>query len=114
MSDLERARQEAELGMGQAADHADRMRPGWTDDAYTFLVRFAERHPSFISEDVSDASKDDLFFDQPPTDRAWGSVYRRAIKHRIIEKESTGISRRRHASVCIRWQSLVYRSSLLD
>ena len=105
--DLEQARREAEIGMGIAADHADDVSPGWTDDAYSFLVRFAEHHLTFISEDVSAASKDDPLFDQPPTDRAWGSVYRRAVKNHVIEKIGTGVSRRRHASICLRWRSLV-------
>lgn len=108
IDELERARREAQIGMGVALDHADAVAPGWSDDAYDFLVRFAEQHPTFISEDVSAASKDDPGFEQPPTDRAWGSVYRRASKNHVIEKIGIGVSRRRHASVCLRWRSRIY------
>lgn len=104
---LAKARAEAEQGMDQAGEHADQVYPGWREEAYEFLVSYAERHPFFISEDVSDATKDLNHFVQPPTDRAWGSVYRRAIKERIIERAGTGISRRRHASICPKWRSLV-------
>jgi hypothetical protein len=106
--ELDRARHEADLGMGRAARHADRVYDGWTDDAYDFLVRYAEQHSLFISEDVSNASKDVVSFEQPPTDRAWGSVYRRALKDGIIMKAGAGVSKRRHATICPRWRSLVW------
>jgi hypothetical protein len=45
---------------------------------------------------------------QPPTDRAWGPVYRRALKMGVIERDGTGVSLRRHASICPRWKSRVF------
>ena len=111
MSDLfawgESQRAAAE-GMRQAADHANKERHGWTADAYIFLLAFAERNTLFISEDVSSASKA-LGFPQPPTDRAWGAVYRKAIRDGVITQEGTGRSSRRHASICPRWRSQIYR-----
>jgi hypothetical protein len=106
MASLDIAFAAASTGMSQAADAADRNIPGWTNMAFEFLVDFARSHDRFISEDVSDASKK-TNFPQPHTDRAWGSVYRRAIKENIIIQDGIGRSRRRHASVCPYWKSLI-------
>ena len=101
---------ERDAGMKLAAEHAEELHIGWNDRACAFLVEFAKRHDSFISEDVSDAA---ILADepQPPTLRAWGQIYRRAIKDDVIIQVGTGRSRRRHASLCIRWGSLVFRVS---
>lgn len=107
---LDKARAERDAGMAQAFDHAERDEPDWGDIAYSFLVTFAHRHREFISEDVSDATKE-TEFPQPPTDRAWGAVYLRASKRGIIEKVGIGRSRRRHASICPLWRSRIYRGA---
>lgn len=95
-----------ERGMAQSLEHAEREHFDWADQAYEFLRTYAKGHAEFISEDVSDASKA-AGFPQPPTDRAWGMIYRRAIKRGVIIQVGTGRSRRRHASICPRWGSLV-------
>lgn len=110
VTELARARHEAEDGMARALDHAEMDCPGWADIAFHFLHNYAMTHQYFISEDVSDASKV-WGMVQPATDKAWGSVYRRAIKDGVIVKDGAGISRRRHASICPRWLSLVFRSA---
>lgn len=103
-----RALAEREAGMKLAADHAEDDCRGWNDRAYAFLVQFAKTHDGFISEDVSDAAI--LAGEpQPPTLRAWGQIYRRALKNDIIIQSGAGRSRRRHASICPRWSSLVCR-----
>lgn len=108
MNLLEYAEQQATAGMAVALDHAESVTAGWADRAYSFLVRFAKDRDTFISEDVSDASKHDPDFPQPPTDRAWGHIYRRAVKNGIIVRHnSVGKSRRRHASICPVWQSRI-------
>lgn len=104
--DFEAPRAQREIGMACAMEHAERVSPGWKDLAYQFLLDFARNHPSFISEDVSDASKA-AGMEQPPTDRAWGSLYVKAAKSGVIVQSGTGRSRRRHNSLCPRWQSRV-------
>lgn len=106
--DFERARADRDAGMARSLEHAERLTQNWGDLAYTFLLIFARSNASFISEDVSDASKASKTFPQPPTDRAWGQVYRRALKQGIIVQDGSGRSRRRHASICPRWRSLMY------
>jgi hypothetical protein len=104
---LSQARRQAEIGMALAEDNANRTTAMWSERAYEFLVTFARTHETFISEDVSFLSKEEGF-PQPRTDRAWGSVYRRAIKARIIVQDGTGRSTRRHASLCPRWHSCFF------
>lgn len=101
------ARAAADDGMRRALEHAECTIKKWGDLAYLFLEQFYRRNLSFISEDVSDASKR-WGLEQPPTDRAWGMVYRRAQKAGVIEMDGTGRSRRRHASVCPKWRSKIY------
>ena len=103
---LDEAFARGQEGMETAGEHADDVHEGWREHAYEFLLTYASKHPLFISEDVSDASKE-AGFPQPPTDRAWGSVYLRAQRARVIAKAGIGRSRRRHASICPLWQSRV-------
>ena len=104
------ARAEADAGMRRALEHAERDVEKWGDLAYLFLEQFCRAHAAFISEDVSDASIAWGLI-QPPTLRAWGQVYRRAIKSGLIAQDGTGRSRRRHYSICPRWRSLVFRAA---
>lgn len=110
MPSLSQARAERNEGMRRAVEHADRTDANWSSQAYDFLVEFAKVNEQFISEDVSDASKE-MGLPQPPTDRAWGSVYLKASKNEIISQVGIGRSRRRHASICPMWGSLVFKAS---
>lgn len=101
------ARAAADDGMRRAIEHAEAECENWGELAYLFLEQFCRKNLSFISEDVSDASKT-WGMVQPPTDRAWGQVYRRAQKSGVIVMDGTGRSRRRHASLCPRWRSKIY------
>lgn len=107
--DFEAARAARDAGMQQALDHATDVNPEWPERAYAFLVEFAKAHSEFISEDVSDASRA-ASMPQPPTDRAWGAIYRKAIKLGVIIQNGSGRSRRRHNSICPKWASQIYRS----
>lgn len=112
MTDLfQYAEAQRDIGMLRAARHAENVHPHWNDQAYDFLVAFAKRSKEFISEDVSGASKE-AGFPQPPTDRAWGSIYRKAVRNDVIIQVGSGRSRRRHASICPKWGSLIYRSGV--
>lgn len=86
-----------------AADHANDVVEGWSDLAFVFLRRFAAlRVGIFTAEDVTRASVEyDLI--QPPTTRAWGSVYLRAMKEGIIEHVDNE-GRRANGSPCARYR----------
>lgn len=100
--------QARDAGIRQAIEHAEEERPGWSERAYAFLLEYARRHSEFISEDVSDAAIA-AGEPQPPTLRAWGQIYRRAIKNDVIIQVGAGRSRRRNASICPRWGSLLFK-----
>ena len=110
MTTLLEARAQAAEGMQRATAHANEDIPGWSSVAYLFLESFCRSHEYFISEDVSDASKQ-WGMVQPPTDRAWGSVYRMALKRSLIVQDGAGRSRRRHASICPMWRSLIFKGA---
>lgn len=97
-------------GMERAADHADRANGfdsgRWREEALNFLFAFARGNRYFISENVSAASRV-AELTQPPTDRAWGPVYKDAQKHGYIVQDGSGKSARRHNSICPRWRSLI-------
>lgn len=100
-----------DAGMARAVDHAQDGCLDWPERAYAFLVAYAHCHATFISEDVSDAAHAERSFPAPPTDRAWGSVYRKAASAGVIVQCGAGRSRRRHASICPKWRSLVFAGS---
>jgi hypothetical protein len=93
-------------GMVAALDHAGEE---WKHAAYTFLCTYARRlagNLPFTGEDVSDAHIAAGHL-QPPDLRAWGGLYQRARRERVIEFiDNDGRSRRR-ASPCPRYRSLV-------
>lgn len=109
-ADRARAARLRDAGIAQSVEHADAKVPEWRDVAYRFLLEFCRSHDFFISEDVSNTSKE-ADFPQPPTDRAWGHVYRRAAKEGKIIQVGIGRSNRRHRSICPRWQSLIFKGA---
>lgn len=104
------ARAKRDEGMTRALEHAERVSPEWKHQAYNFLITYAKTHSEFISEDVGDAH-DAAGYPQPPTRRAWGSLYTKAAREGYITQCGLGRSRLRHASVCPRWRSLVFNRS---
>lgn len=107
---FEQARAKRDAGMALALDHAEAVHDGWKNEAYTFLLAYAKQNLSFISEDVSDAHVA-AKLPQPPTKRAWGALYLKAAREGAIEQCGMGRSRHRHASICPRWRSLIYRGA---
>lgn len=64
-------------GIQRAMDHADRVEPGWSREAYEFLMQYIESHDKpFQCEDVRNAAKD--IIPDPPSKKAWGGIMRRA------------------------------------
>jgi hypothetical protein len=93
-----------EAGMTAALEHAGN---DWKSEAYTFLIGFAKANPVFCGEQVSDAHIA-AGLSQPPDLRAWGGLYQRAIRERVIEHlDNNGRSKRR-ASPCPRYRSRIF------
>lgn len=108
--DYTAARAARDRGMQQALDHAQAENPDWKTVAYTWLIGYAKTHHQFISEDVGDAYEA-AGLPAPPTRRAWGALYQKAAREGYIVQDGMGRSRMRHASICPRWRSLVFRSA---
>lgn len=79
---LREAAERGERGMQQAAEHADRDRGGWTDDAYAAVCAAARRPGEFTFEELRREAQASI--DEPPDLRAWGTVAKRAIRERVI------------------------------
>jgi hypothetical protein len=77
----------AEDGAARAADHAERVEPGWKDEALVYFRAFAvaKRHTSFLTEEARVFAEGDGFA-LPPDKRAWGSVALRAKRAGIVER----------------------------
>lgn len=86
-----RQKELGEQGMEQAADHADREEPGWTDEALEHIRRFAaaNRGRDFLAEEIAPWAYL-AGCSRPPDDRAWGTPISRAGRLGIIEQ--TGLA----------------------
>ncbi len=90
--------------MRNALEHAGM---DWKSQAYTFLCQYARANTGpFIGEDISDLHIAQGR-PQPPDLRAWGALYRRACRERVIRHVDNNGRSRRRASPCPRYASLV-------
>lgn len=71
----------------RALDHADQEAEKWSDHAYEFLLKYMEEHPTFMTEDVRLASSG--IIPEPPSQRAWGGIVRRASQAGLIMSTRT-------------------------
>ena len=90
--DLFQSRKNRDDGMQRAVDNANDKHENWSEKAYDFLVQYCKSQGSlstFMTEDVRS-----LWFEQdmpqPPSNRAWGSIARRAVKNGLIKKVGIG------------------------
>lgn len=103
---LDQARAERDEGMAQALQHAERVQPQWGDVAYDALVDYAAQNRTFTSYDFrKDYHARGL--PNPPTDKAFGPVFLRAVKEHVIAKVGYEQHPERHASPTPLWASKV-------
>jgi hypothetical protein len=80
MTDLfDFAQRRRERGMGFAADAEDREQPGFAEAAYSVIRSIAEKQPTVHVDDVLAVCPV-----APHHPNAWGAVWMRAIRDRII------------------------------
>jgi len=73
-----------DLGMDRAAEHADAELPKWSEIAYAYVGKHAERASApFTGEDVREAAEN-AGLPPPPDKRAWGGVMMRASRNKVI------------------------------
>lgn len=107
----EDARAARDAGIQQAAENAEDATPNWNALAYEALRVFAAGKRSsgqaFTSEDVRNSIAAS-FVPQPPHLRAWGSVFQRAARERLIEKVGVTQSAAAHChlSYVAKWRAL--------
>lgn len=70
-------------GIERAADHAERVREGWKDMAFSAFHEYAKVNTDFTTEQVRLASPQ---VPEPPDKRAWGHVALRAAREGVVEK----------------------------
>ena len=74
----------AEEGIKQAIDHADQVCDNWSERAYKALQIFLKYHSGeFMAEDFRVYAE--KYIPKPPSDRAYGSIIRRAVNAGIIK-----------------------------
>lgn len=107
---LEEARKRRDDGMQRAADHAEAVKEGWGDTAYTYLCTYARTNHSFTTEDVRMAAEKAGDLAVPPDKRAWGSVVARAVRAGVLRRSGFVTARdpKVHCNNIALWQSLVY------
>jgi hypothetical protein len=92
-----------------AAAHAERVSPGWRDEALEHVRRYAKAHHTFLIEDVRFAAEADGF-PAPPSERAWGAIAIRAKREGVITNDGHGMTKNRgtsNATLVTRWRSLM-------
>ena len=94
-------------GMEAVASKANRFNIGWTNEAFLFLVSYAENNKEFLAEEVIKASKDEL--PQPHDNRAWGAIFHKAAKAGVINRVGFKGAKTSHGSPKPLWGSLVIR-----
>ena len=105
---FEIARRQAEEGMGRALDRAEREIPSWADLALDYLKRYAQQHHEFPGFFVTMQSETDPNFPKPTNERAWGGIWRKAARLKIVTDTGRTMPHpRRHGCKAIIWKSLL-------
>jgi hypothetical protein len=65
-------------GMARSANHAEAVTPGWKDLAFLIFCDYARTHPTFTTEHVRLHAMAAGLIEEPPDNRAWGSIAARA------------------------------------
>lgn len=77
-----------DAGMQVALDSAQRQTEGWPTEAMNALRTYLHAHPGkeFMAEDVRIYAYDVLAVPYPPHCRAWGAIFRRAVRDGLIRR----------------------------
>tara|TARA_R100000963_G_C4635601_1_gene99813 strand:- start:772 stop:1125 length:354 start_codon:yes stop_codon:yes gene_type:complete len=95
-------------GMKQALDNANDNHRDWSAKAYSFLLEFINNvylvNDLFMAEDIRRESKG--IVPEPPSNRAWGAIIRRAVKDGLIQRNSFKSVKnpKAHATPATEWQ----------
>jgi hypothetical protein len=85
-----------ELAMERAFAHADER---FKEEYRAFVLRFAERHETFIAEDCQLLYRDRYDLPQPREWRCTGQIFRQLLKEGLIKRIGFGWSKMRGVPV---------------
>ena len=101
--DFTAAKQARDTGMTRATNHADAVSADWSERAYRMLCQHARIGNAFTSYDFRQTLHG--FLEEPPTPKAFGSVFTRAAKAGVIKKVGYAQHPERHASPTVLWKA---------
>lgn len=98
-----------EIGMNQAADHAEQVDNGWQQKAFNLLTEWLRKKGTgrqFTMESFRIEMEIEEKISKPPSLRAWGSIAVKASKAGIIKKvgHATVINKNAHRCFCSLWE----------
>lgn len=100
--DWKQAESRRDDGMQRAVEHADDVKPYWSDMAMTWVLVYRDMHAEFLAEDVR-AYAHAGGLPGPPDGRAWGAVIRRAAKAGHIVKVGYAPAKTSNLSPKVLW-----------
>ncbi len=101
------SREQRDAAMESVARNADETVPHWGDMAFDWIKVYAKAHREFISESCTAAALA-AGIPAPHDDRAWGPIFARASRQKIIARIGYGTSTRRHLSPTPLWESQTF------
>lgn len=77
-----------DMGIDQSFENAEYKNVNWGDGAYSFLLEYIKTNDTFMAEDVRCASSGAV--PEPPSKRAWGAIFVKAKKNKLINSIGFG------------------------
>ena len=107
MTSMSQGIRQRDVGMAKALNAAEDRDYEWPAIAYGFLCAYAGINEYFEAWHVTEAAKR-MGYAAPTNDKAWGWIFRKAIKEGVMSIAGMGRNPNRHASACLRYKSLMY------
>ena len=96
--------------MRRALDRAADGMPQWPELAFDFLRRYARANANFAGWMVVRSAANSPEFPDTSTAKAWGAVFKRAVREGVIACAGMTKDPHRHGNPIPLWKSLVYRA----
>lgn len=106
MTEHAAAKRDAQAGIDQAVDAADRAAEGWSELAFRFVKSYAAsmQGKQYIGHDIVRASEV-IGVAQPPNPKAWGGPIQRAAREGLIKRVGFAPDPNRHTNPVPLWET---------